>query len=371
MVPAFVEPHRVTAVTVDGPGDFARGHAPAGWMKVEDGQLTPGRSAAARGDNLRGARTACVRPSRAGHRIVRWLLFLPVLAGGCASDPSEETARLRGDLAFASGDYEEALAEYRLSLRQEDPGAEGMVRVAHAYIELGRVDEARALYDLAILEDSSYVDQAASDFVARARRELADGDRYGAASAMEAASHFRPGVLARGLNLPLARHYRDIGEHLRARALFLSALGERRGDPDLLFETALAHLEIGDCERALGFFEEFGDLAPRRRQEADTHVGRCAFQLAEEIAEVLDDQDAAEEALAYLNLVLELGEPRMLLSRAWFSKAEILASLGECTAAVAAYHMVPASDPAGSGPLSRTARQRADEIRFGEGEGPC
>ena len=311
------------------------------------------------------------RRLRAGRPIFRALLLLPLAGGGCASDPSEETARLRGDLAFARGDYEDALAEYRLSLLREDPGADGMARAAHAYIELGRVDEARVLYARAILEDSTYVDQAVSDFVARARQELADGDRYGAASAMEAASHFRPGVLARGLNLPLARHYRDSGEHLRAQALFLSALGERRDDPDLLFETALAHLEIGDCERALGFFEEFGDLAPRRRQEADTHVGRCAFQLAEEIAEGLEEEGAAEEALAYLNHVLELGEPRMLLSRAWFSKAEILAGLGECAAAIAAYRMVPGSDPAGSGPLSRTAQQRADEIRFGQGEGPC
>lgn len=338
---------------------------------MEDVRLRTGRGAAIRDGGFRRGRTACSRRLRAGRRLFHGILLLPLVGGGCASDPSEETGRLRGDLAYARGDYEEALAEYRLSLQREDPGAGGMVRAAHAYIELGRVDEARVLYDRAILEDSSFVDQAVSDFVGRARQELADGDRYGAASAMEAATHFRPGVLARGLNLPLARHYRDIGEHLKAQALFLSALGERRGDPDLVFETALAHLEIGDCERALGFFEEFADLVPRREQETYTHVGRCAFQLAEEIAEGVEEEGAAEEALAYLDLVLELGEPRMLLSRAWFTRAEILAGLGECAAAITAFRMVQGSDAAGSGPLSRTALQRADEIRFGQGEGPC
>ena len=371
MVPAFVEPHRVIPVTVDGPGHLARGRFPSEDIQVEDVRLRPGRGAATRGGELRRARAACRRGLRAGRRIFRAFLLLPLLGGGCASDPSEETARLRGDLAFARGDYENALSEYRLSLLREDPGADGMVRAAHAYIELGRLDEARVLYDQAILEDSSYVDQAVSDFVARARQKLAGGDRYGAASAMEAAAHFRPGVLARGLNLPLARHYRDIGEHLRAQALFLSALGERRGDPDLLFETALAHLEIGDCQRALGFFEEFADLAPRRRREADTHVGRCAFQLAEELAQSLGEEGAADEALAYLDLVLELGEPRMLLSRTWFAKAEILTGMGDCGGAIAAYRRVQTSDPAGSGPLARMALQRADEIRFGQGEGPC
>ena len=334
---------------------------------MEDTRLGAARRPASRRDR---ARRASAPPCRA--RLAGCLAFLPLtLLGGCSSAPGEETARLRGDLAFARGDYEEALAEYRLSLLQEDPGADGLVRAAHASIELGRVDEARALYDQATLEDSAYADQAVADFVARAKRELANGDNYGAASAMEAALHFRPGVVARGLNLPLARHYRDSGEHLRAQALFLSALGERRGDPDLLFETALAHLEIGDCQRALGFFEEFAALEPRRRQEAAAHVGNCAFQLAEEIAGGLEEEGAAEEALAHLDLVLELGEPRMLLSRAWFARAEILAGLGECTAAVAAYRMVLSSDPAGSGPLGRTARERADAIRFGAGEGPC
>lgn len=298
------------------------------------------------------------------------LLILP-LFGGCGADPSEESARLRGDLAFARGDYEEALAEYRLSLLQEDPGTDGLLRAAHAYVTLGRVDEARVLYDQAVSDDSVHADQAVSDFVARARRELSDGDSYGAASAMEAAAHFRSGVVVEGLSLPLARHYSNSGEHLRAQPLFLRAREESPGDPDVVFETALAHLEIGDCERALGFFEEFRQLAPRRRQEASWHVGTCSFRLAEEIGRTPGDEAAMDEALQHLDTVIDLGEPRTLLPQAYFAKAEILAGIGECAAAIAAYRMVPASDPAGSDILARMAQQRVDEIRFGEGQGPC
>ena len=316
------------------------------------------------------------RGMKTGHRSIRpralLAAILPLYAAACGSDPAEETARLRGDRAFARGDYEEALAEYRLSLLREDPGPDGLLRAAHAYVALGRVDEARMLYDRAVLDDSVHADQAVSDFVARARRELSDGDSYGAASAMEAAGHFRPGVVVEGLSLPLARHYSNSGEHLRAQPLFLRAREERPGDPDVVFETALAHLEIGDCERALGFFEEFRQLAPRRGQEASWHVGTCAFRLAEEIGiRAPADETAVDEALQHLNTVIDLGEPRTLLPQAYFARAEILASIGECTAAIAAYRMVPASDPSGSGTLARTAQQRVDEIRFGEGEGPC
>ena len=322
---------------------------------------------------------------------------LAIAAGGCGgADDSLETAALRGDRAFASGDYEDALAEYRLALR-EDPGIDNVLRTAHAYAVLGRVDEARALYDEAVRVDSVHADQAVSDFVARARQAFANRDSYGGASAMETALHFRPGIVVEDLVLPMARHYSGSGEHGRAQPLYLRALGDRRRDPDILFETALAHTEIGDCERAMGFFDEFVDLAPRRESETRWHVGTCAIQLARELMEqgaidaALDraalveagdagvemdtaaaELDAAvERVLGYLDLAMELGEPRTMLPEAYFRKAGILARMGECEAAMDAYRSVPTVSVAGSELLVRRAQERLDQIRFGTGSAPC
>ena len=306
------------------------------------------------------------RSSRPWQRVALVGMVLPAVFA-CSTDPGEETARLRGDRAFARGEYEEALAEYRLSLQREDPGTAGAVRAAHAYAALGRVDEARALYDEAAREDSSHADQAVTDFVALAKRAIENGDSYGAASAMEAAVHFRPGVVVEELALPLARHYSNSGESGRARPLYLRALGTNHDDPDLVLETALAHEEIGDCERALVFFEEFRELAPRREVEIRWHVGSCSYQLSRELAE----QGFTDEAIEYLDSVLRLEEPKTLLPQAYFDKAEMLAGLGECAAALEAYRAVPVVDASGSGPLVRRALDRVDMIRFGEGDGPC
>ncbi len=325
------------------------------------------------------------------------MLAIAIANGGCGgADNSLETARLRGDQAFARGAYEDALAEYRLALR-EDPDIANVLRTAHAYAVLGRVDEARALYDEAVREDSAHVDQAVSDFVARAKQAFANRDSYGGASAMETALYFRPGIVVDELVLPMARHYSSSGEHGRAQPLYLRALGDQRRDPDIVFETALAHTEIGDCERAMGFFEEFVDLAPRRENETRWHVGTCAIQLARElmeqgaIREALDraaladsgdtvvetdsvaselDQ-AVDQVLGYLDLVMELREPRTMLPEAYFQKAEILSRLGECEAAMEAYRTVPAVSVAGSEVLARRARERVDQIRFGSGSTPC
>ena len=361
------------------------------------------------------------------------------LAAGCNTDDGSESPRLRGDRAFARGDLEDALAEYRLSMR-EDPGIGATLRAAHTYAMLGRVDEARVLYDEAVREDSAHAEQAVSDFVSRAREAFAAGDRYGGASAMETAAHFRPGIVVEDLVLPMARHYSNSGQHTRAQPLYLRVLGSHRRNPDIVFEAALAHQEIGDCERALGFFDEFIELARRRERETRWYVGSCALQLARELiaretfdlaiaraaaeradtaeAEGADaggaeaegagvegaDADAADSegteaegasepavtdgtapeaegdaaaedilgrVLGYLDLVLELEEPRAALPEAYFEKADILARMGECDAAVAAYRMVPVVDVSGSGTLARQARQRVDQIRFADGDGPC
>lgn len=293
---------------------------------------------------------------------------LVVLAAGCGADPGDATALLRGDLAFARGEYEEALAEYRLALLRENPGVEGLVRTAHAYVALGRVDEARSLYEQAVLEDESQANQAVSDFVALARREHEAGDSYGMASAMEAALHFRPGIVVEGLALPMARHYSNSGEYARARPLYLRALGQNRDDADIVYETALAHEEIGDCERALVYLDEFRELAPRRAAEVSWHVGSCSFQLSRELAE----EGLLDEALRYLDAMIELAEPRPLLAQAYMDKGEVLVQLGDCLSALDAFRAVVGADPSGSGPLVGQARARVDEIRFGErGDAPC
>ena len=295
-------------------------------------------------------------------------VVLSFSAFGCGTDPAEETAQQRGDRAFARGDYEDALAEYRLSLLREDPGIRGSVRAAHAYAVMGRVDEARSLYEEAAMKDSLHADQAVSDLVALAKRAHANGDRYEMASAIEAAQHFRPGVVVEELALPLARHYSETGQNARARPLYLRALGTDPTNPGIIFETALAHEEIEDCGGALIYFDKFETLAPRRSAEVRWHVGRCSFQLARE----LRGQGAAAEALEYLDVVLELREPRTHLPQAYFDKGEILVELGDCAAALAAYRAVSSAVGTGYAALARRALNRIDEIRFGEeGAGPC
>jgi tetratricopeptide (TPR) repeat protein len=283
---------------------------------------------------------------------------------GCSPLSEEGSSISRGDQAFAKGDLEEALAEYRLALSQGARDPRTYSRVAHTYVGLGRIDEAREYYRMAVVEDSTLADQALSDFVHLARAEAEAGDRYGMASAVHTALEFRPGISIEDLVLPLAQHYSDVGEYGRALPFYQKTLSAFDPDslPRVLFETAIAYDEVGDCESAVIYYEEYRARLPRwRRSEVDWRLGNCSFELAQ----ISWDEEDDEEALRFLDILIEVGEPRNRLARGYFLRGEILGSRGECEAAIEAFLEVPVMDPSGTSSVVDSAELRIDQIRFG------
>jgi len=301
------------------------------------------------------------------------LLILGLFTAACSPRATEVSAVQRGDEAFAQGDYDEALAEYRLAIRQgaDDPAV--AARVAHTYTLLGRVDDAGAYYVDAAARDPAIADQAVSDLMRLARQRQAAQDRFAMATAVETALRLRPGIGVGDMSLPLARHYYASGEYGRALPFYGKAMAEATDSiPEIVFEVGRAHDEIGDCENALVFFERFREMVrPWEQGEVDWYIGTCAFNVARGIrdrARSARPEVAARElreALRLVNRTVEVGEPRNIQGQAWFEKGEILVEMGECEAAMDAYSQVRYADQAGS--LIDRAQDRFDEIRFGRG----
>ena len=290
---------------------------------------------------------------------------VPVLVAGCGPGPGQTTALSRGDRAFAQGDHEQALAEYLLAVR-EDSTAENLVRAAHVYVVLGRVDEAQSHYRAAVVGDGAYADQAAADFLTLAKDLNAEGDSYGAAYAREVAAAFRPGAGVDELAAPLARHYQETGEHVRALALWTRGTGVE--DPDEVYATGRAYQEIGDCARALEYYQRLRELASRREAEVRSNEGRCHYELALE----REEEGDLEEVVRHLSVFLdEFGEPRSLRPQAYYKLGETYEELGMCEDAVGAYRMVARVGVAGLNDLARRAQDRENAIRFGDGDARC
>jgi tetratricopeptide (TPR) repeat protein len=230
---------------------------------------------------------------------------------------------------------------------------------------MGRIDEAGDFYHQAVDEDADFADQAASDMVRLARAARERDDLFGLASAMETAMSFRPGITLEDMALPLARHYHSSGEFATALPYFQASIASGLGDtiPDVLFEAASAYDEVGDCRRALLYYEDYRRLISRyRRLEVDWKIGSCSFRLAQELRSVGED----EEALDRIERTIALGEPISDQVRAYFEKGEILFDLGRCEEAMDAFLQVRRVDQTGTSPLVERAQWRYDELRFTE-----
>ena len=295
-----------------------------------------------------------------------------LLVVSCVPRVSEDGALTRGDVAYATGDLDEALAEYQLAVRQGHT-AEAYARVGHTYAELGRVEEARDFYRQAAERDRRWADQAGADLLHLARDAESRSDRFQMASAVETALEFLPGLSVEELAFPLARHYFRDGNFSSALPLYQKALASAPDSAaDVLMEVGTALEEVGDCVSALGLFESFRAQArPWERNEVDWHIGTCSFALGRQRRA---DGDV-EEALELVNRTIDVGEPKNILPQVWFERGEILSELGQCDDAVEAYRRVRVLDPAGTGAQVRRSEERIDELRFGEGErevgGPC
>ena len=285
------------------------------------------------------------------------------LLSACFMGGGDESSILRGDEAAARGDLDAALAEYRLAVRRGSDDAPALVRVAHTYAEMGRIDEAGEFYHQAVDQDPDFADQAVSDMVRLARAARDRDDLFGLASAMETAMSFRPGITMQDMALPLARHYFRSGEYATALPYYQASIAGMQGDTirDVVFEAGSAYDEVGDCRRALLYYEEYRTLIRAyQRGEVDWKIGSCSLHLAQELRSEGED----EEALAHIERTIALGEPRSDQAQAYIEMAEILSDLGRCEDAMDAYLQVRRVDQTGTSPLVELAQWRFDQLRF-------
>jgi len=302
---------------------------------------------------------------RAGWLRVAWRVACVVVLPALLACDEQEPAVARGDRLWADSSYENALAEYRLALLQGSRDDAAYLRVAHAYAQLGKLEEAVESYRTVLDRSPELADQAVFDYLALARRALARGDRHGVARGVEAALALQPALPLGEFAPVLARYYSEVGDPERALLFYQRALTTAAPEavPGIFFQLGSVHAGRGNCREALGFFAAARDRAvdKARADEAKWRMGECAFELARRARQ----EGQITEALAQLELVLELGTPANLLDQAWFERGEVLFALGRFEQALESYRRVLELNRSRGGALVDRARERIDQIRFG------
>lgn len=298
----------------------------------------------------------------------RWSAALAALATvvalGC-TDPAGASLE-RGDRLAGQGEYEAAVAEYRLAQRQRGDDPEILSRLAHAYVRLGDFGAGLRAYEELIARDSSWRYQAASDLVDAAREALRGSGRERMARALDPLVPLGIELIPLDLRRELAALKFDRQEFDAALPLLLSVLEESDsiGDPTVRYRTARAYQELGGCREALDHFAAYLEAEGPGGGEAGSarwHYGTCLFEVAREDRQ----RGAAGAALQRLDLLVEVGAPRTLMDRAQYLRGELLAGQGRDEEALEAFRQVLRLNPARTGPLVRSAEEWIREIRYG------
>lgn len=289
--------------------------------------------------------------------------MLAVMAMGCTGGAVE--AIERGDRLLAVGSIDEAIAEYKLSLRQSGEEASVLVRLGSAYGRRGEVEAALQYFRRTLERDSAYADVVAVELTEAARVARDGGSPDNMARALEIAQTIGTEYLPQDLKLDLAAHYVGVSDYGRALPLYLSAIDSGETEPPTWLAAAQVLQESGACREGLAYFERYLESPAARRGDGSSarwQYGQCLYEVAEQ------DRVAGRSApaLERLDLLIAQGVPRTLLDRAHFSRGEILRRVGNPGAAQIEYQMVLDLNPALTGPLVRVAQERIREIRYGE-----
>ena len=184
---------------------------------------------------------------RVGGSFLSALWALAALAAGCTAGPDHE--RL-GDRRYAEHAYVDALAEYRLALRQHRPGGELRAKFAQAALRSGSLSDAVIAYrDLARSEPGD-LDEAADGLTRTARLAVGARDMGALTDAMVALHDVAP--------------QRPVGALVVALGASSTALAKRPEAMDVLLEAAAATTNAAAAD---SFLAAYADVNAR--------LGRC------------------------------------------------------------------------------------------------
>lgn len=293
--------------------------------------------------------------ARRGSRAWRWSL-VALLVAGCTQGPDHE--RL-GDRRYAERSFTDALAEYRLALRQRSPSAELRAKFGAAALHAGALQDAvRAYRDLATAEPASALEAAeglmhagvlaidAHDFVALGQavaglREIQPDRPLGALAAALGAS-FEP-VVRPGDALDLL---------LQAAAVSGPAAAD-----SLLVLYGDVNVQLMQFDAGQRAYESVlrRSPSPALARAARTGLATCAVQRGRDAlgAGLLDD------ATAWFRTAIAYGEPDSIVRVAWLLTGDAAWAGGDTAKAADAYRRAAA----GGGENDATAARANEQLR--------
>jgi lipopolysaccharide biosynthesis regulator YciM len=267
-----------------------------------------------------------------------------------------------GDRAYTQSDFDQALVEYRLALRQEAPNGRLRAKAAMAALHAGDlIAAAEEFRNLADEADDRTTE--AADGLERVARASLDADNPLALEAalgglQEIASGRALGVFAGQVAQALGTDARS-PEALAVLPYAAASASDARLQDSLMYAYGVATVRTGGCERAIAVFES---LLRRRREpavldDARRRLGACLLRLGERDL----DRGFPERAEEWFVRAVAGGADDAYARAAYVGLGDVRLARGDYLAAMSAYQRAML-DGAARDSISRIAAERLAAI---------
>jgi len=271
----------------------------------------------------------------------------------------------RGDRYFRDGHYDDSLAEYLMARKTHGPTTRLLRKIGKVYVMKGDFLQAKSYYDRYFSATDADPDPGVLlDYFQIAVKRGEAGDIGTMVQALEEILQIDP-------SYSLGRYFFDLGEFYfqqtqfsRAIPYFLRGLPlemEVENRHLYLFHLAQAYAKLEDYFNAFLYFNQYLVLYPDSpmSEQAVWHRGNCCFPLARRLYE---DKDF-DQAMFYLDMIIEEGQPQHYLDDSYFLKGEILMALNRPGEAKSSYlQVLKLNRYYYKEKIAEQARQRVHEI---------
>lgn len=294
-----------------------------------------------------------MRPTRLG-------LLVPLLLGAACA-PVADHARL-GDRRYAERAFVDALAEYRLAMRQRAPDAELRAKFAEAALQAGALGEAvTAYHDLARAEPGA-AEEAADGLARAARLAIGARDLSALSDALLALRDVAPQrpvgflAVALGAGTAYARRPEAMAVLLEAAA----AASTPAGADSFLVAYGDLNAHMGRCDAATRTYQAVllrSRQMPPLVEAARGGLAGCAV----DDGRASLSAGALQDAEARFRKAISIGQPDSVVRMAWLLVGDTRWAEGDTSTAQDAYRRAMSGAPDGD-PIASRANDQLNRL---------
>lgn len=268
-------------------------------------------------------------------RVVRGVATLVAAAAACS--PGTDHERL-GDRRYAERAFTDALAEYRLALKQRRPSYELRAKFASAALHVGALEEAAGAYREMALAEPVSVDEAADGLVRVARVAIDTRDMAALSKTIAVLHEVAPERPVGRLAVALGVAYEPSGRPADALDVLLQAAAtaaHAATSDSLLVLYADLNARIGQCDPAARVYEAVlrRSRSPRATGSARRGLAGCSVERGRQALGAGFLQEAEE----WFRRAVALAEPDSVVRVAWLLIGDARWANGDTAVAVEAY----------------------------------